>query len=58
MRQTKPMLTDEQWARIEPLFPKDEQVLRRGSPPIGNREAQDRAGELYYCGSGMFHPAD
>ena len=39
MRQPKPMLTDEQWAKIEPLLSKEEPLLRRGRLRTHYREA-------------------
>lgn len=38
MRRPKPMLTEEQWLRIEPLLPEEDRTPRRGRPPSGNRE--------------------
>lgn len=38
MRRPKSMLTSEQWSRIEPLLPKEDQTPRKGRPSSDTRK--------------------
>ena len=56
MAQQKPFVTDQQWIRLEPWWPKPH--LKNGPKPRGNREVFDGIIRLLPTGARWNHLAD